>query len=318
MNDQLEELLQFLGQHPALAKRVGLGARSKETVDKEWNNLATKLNAHGSGSSKSGERWKKVWADWKSKIKKKASLIRRHASGTGGGPSIRQTLTAFEERVLAIMGNLTVDGLPSIQEQGFRLLQVISSPTLALSPPPAMHQQDTIDREITTANQSVAISPPAPTTPTPSCSWQPPHTLTQETSTSQDQSMRSSRVQPAPSTPPPTCRRRFPPTPRSGITASSTQTSLRARRRLTLTPFDRATSEFVTIEHLRLRQEETRDRQLYELETRRIEVDHERNQVLRMFADIAQAWFDHYRSKDNTDNYDSTQDSVIIISLYSP
>ncbi|CAK1594249.1 unnamed protein product [Parnassius mnemosyne] len=34
------------------------------------------------------------------------------------------------------MGNLTVDGLPSIQEQGFGLSQVISSPTLALSPPP--------------------------------------------------------------------------------------------------------------------------------------------------------------------------------------
>ncbi|CAK1597666.1 unnamed protein product [Parnassius mnemosyne] len=32
------------------------------------------------------------------------------------------------------------------------LSQVISSPTLALSPPPATHQQDTVDCEITTAN----------------------------------------------------------------------------------------------------------------------------------------------------------------------
>ncbi|CAK1597618.1 unnamed protein product [Parnassius mnemosyne] len=295
---QFSTLLEFMESHGDLSNpRCGPQGRLKS--ERLWCELAVTLNSIGGGVNKSADKWKKVWADWKSKTKKKASLIRRHASGTGGGPSIRQTLTAFEERVLAIMGNLTVDGLPSIQEQGFGLSQVISSPTLALSPPPATHQQDTIDCEITTANQSVAISPPAPTTPTPSCSWQPPHTLTQETSTSQ--SMRSSRVQPAPSTPPPTCRRRFPPTPRSGITASPTQTSLRARRRRTLTPFDRATSEFLAIEQLRLRQEERRDRQLYELETRRIEVDHERNQVLRMFADIVQAWFDHYRSRDNTE-----------------
>ncbi|CAG5008879.1 unnamed protein product [Parnassius apollo] len=65
-------------------------------------------------------------------------------------------------------------------------------------------------------------------------------------------------------------------------------------------------SEFVAIENIRLRQEEKRDRQLYGLETRRIEVDHERIQVLRMFADITQAWFDHYRSKDNTEQLDRT------------
>lgn len=59
-NDQLEELLEFLVEHPGLAKGVGLGARSKETVDKLWNELAAKLNSYGSGSSKSGERWKKV------------------------------------------------------------------------------------------------------------------------------------------------------------------------------------------------------------------------------------------------------------------
>lgn len=59
-NEQIEELLDFLAAHPAIAKGVGLGARSKEAVDKQWNDLANKLNSYGSGSSKSGERWKKV------------------------------------------------------------------------------------------------------------------------------------------------------------------------------------------------------------------------------------------------------------------
>ncbi|CAK1597667.1 unnamed protein product [Parnassius mnemosyne] len=128
------------------------GPQGRLKSERLWCELAVTLNSIGGGVNKSADKWKKVWADWKSKTEKKASLIRRHASGTGGGPSIRQTLTAFEERVLAIMGNLTVDGLPSIQEQGFGLSQVISSPTLALSPPPATHQQDTVDCEITTAN----------------------------------------------------------------------------------------------------------------------------------------------------------------------
>lgn len=59
-NDQMDELLDFLALHPAIAKGVGLGARSKEAVDRQWNDLAKKLNSYGNGSTKSGERWKKV------------------------------------------------------------------------------------------------------------------------------------------------------------------------------------------------------------------------------------------------------------------
>ncbi|XP_045510707.1 uncharacterized protein LOC123705746 isoform X4 [Colias croceus] len=56
---QLEDLLNYLMEHQALAKGVGLGPRSKETVDRQWEELASKLNAHGSGASKSGYRWKR-------------------------------------------------------------------------------------------------------------------------------------------------------------------------------------------------------------------------------------------------------------------
>ena len=60
-----------------------------------------------------------MWADWKAKTKKKALAIRCEASGTGGGPSSRQTLTALEERVLAIMGLTAVIGQAGIEERGF-------------------------------------------------------------------------------------------------------------------------------------------------------------------------------------------------------
>ncbi|CAK1580469.1 unnamed protein product [Parnassius mnemosyne] len=109
-NDQLEDLLEFLGQHPTLAKGVGLGARSKETVDKLWNVLATKLNAHGSGSSKSGERWKKYWTDLKHKSKCRLAKRRQDYLATGGGPSSQDDLSETDKKILSIIGKQAVFG----------------------------------------------------------------------------------------------------------------------------------------------------------------------------------------------------------------
>lgn len=65
------------------------------------------------------DKYVQVWADWKTKTKKKALAIRGEASGTGGGPSSRLTLTALEERVLGIMGLMAVTGQAGIEERGF-------------------------------------------------------------------------------------------------------------------------------------------------------------------------------------------------------
>lgn len=67
----------------------------------------------------------KVWADWKSKTKKKALAIRHHARGTGGGPASGQALSASDERVLAIMGTLAVAGQDSVEELGFNVSTII-------------------------------------------------------------------------------------------------------------------------------------------------------------------------------------------------
>ena len=66
----------------------------------------------------------KVWADWKSKTKKKALTIKRHAGRTGGGPASRQTLSAIDERVLAILGPLAVEGQASVEELGFNVSKI--------------------------------------------------------------------------------------------------------------------------------------------------------------------------------------------------
>ncbi|KAJ8728931.1 hypothetical protein PYW07_006627 [Mythimna separata] len=109
-NEQLEELLDYLAEHTTLVKGVGLGSRSKESIDRQWNDLARKLNAFGSGSSKTGDRWKKYWADLKHKSKSRLAKRRQDALGTGGGPSTQEDLSEVDKKVLAIIGDQAVYG----------------------------------------------------------------------------------------------------------------------------------------------------------------------------------------------------------------
>ncbi|CAH1954000.1 unnamed protein product [Acanthoscelides obtectus] len=47
--------------NPNLAKdSVGLGGRSKETINRKWDELAICLNTHGSGATKNGQCWRRV------------------------------------------------------------------------------------------------------------------------------------------------------------------------------------------------------------------------------------------------------------------
>nr|CAH7748457.1 unnamed protein product [Callosobruchus chinensis] len=59
-NSQLNALLDILQENPTLVRGVGLGPRSKEAIDQKWQEIANILNAHGSGSSKSDQHWKRV------------------------------------------------------------------------------------------------------------------------------------------------------------------------------------------------------------------------------------------------------------------
>nr|CAH7740832.1 unnamed protein product [Callosobruchus chinensis] len=58
---QFEGLIQFLEGHPELVKgAIEFGGRSKETIDRKWEEVADVLNAHAAGAHKTGARWKRV------------------------------------------------------------------------------------------------------------------------------------------------------------------------------------------------------------------------------------------------------------------
>ncbi|GBP41301.1 hypothetical protein EVAR_33029_1 [Eumeta japonica] len=81
---QLEELVDYMVAHPMLAKGVGLGPRSKETVDLLWAELTQRLNARGLGA--------KNW-----------STVEENIRGTGGGPPLYERLSEVEKKVLGIL-----------------------------------------------------------------------------------------------------------------------------------------------------------------------------------------------------------------------
>ncbi|CAH0728247.1 unnamed protein product, partial [Brenthis ino] len=62
------------------------------------------------------------------------------------------------------------------------------------------------------------------------------------------------------------------------------------RRRRNMTPFERATSEFVSIEEGRLRLEEMRINREHEREMARINVEYQINELLQKIADNIERW----------------------------
>ncbi|RVE40844.1 hypothetical protein evm_014506 [Chilo suppressalis] len=245
--EQLSTLLEFMKSHGDLARPL-TGAQGRVRSDRLWADLTNILNAVGGGVTKTTDKWKKVWADWKSKTKKKGLIIRSHARGTGGGPASQQILSALDE-MLAIMGPLAVEGQASVQELGFNKSQS-AAPTQQLSPPTI--QDNPIYLEI------VNETPDLPTSPQPS-------TSSQSEAPSRPPRRRRPPTPGASATLPTAGRRprmRSPATPQS--TASPGRPRLRARRRLAPTPFERAASEFAAIELRRLELEDTRTRLQHE------------------------------------------------------
>ncbi|XP_046976587.1 pre-mRNA-splicing ATP-dependent RNA helicase prp28-like [Vanessa cardui] len=201
----------------------------------------------------------------------------------------------MEERLLAIMGILAVEGQASIEELGFYRSQSSAQEVVAIDD---REYFETVD-EPSTSQPPAPPAPPAPSSspapPPPPASPSPPVVLV------------------APGTP----RRRRTAAPRTPDTPQSAGSSGRPRRRARRrrqapTPFDRAATEFVAIETRRLEAEETRSRLQHERDLRALElqherdmrafeVDHERNDVLRALVNIAQACLDYYRSRDNTE-----------------
>ncbi|XP_053616903.1 uncharacterized protein LOC128678998 [Plodia interpunctella] len=111
-------MVEFMERNGDLAKPTG-GPRGRQWATNKWRELAAKLNCDGTGDSRTEEKWRKVWTDFKNNTKRKAAKLNRSMTGTGGGPALKISLTDLEFRVLAIMGEQAASGMNTIPEVGF-------------------------------------------------------------------------------------------------------------------------------------------------------------------------------------------------------
>ncbi|CAK1585221.1 unnamed protein product [Parnassius mnemosyne] len=115
-SSQFDLMVTYMEQHGDLSKPSN-NARGRIACIKNWEELGQFLNSDGSGDTKSTEKWKKVWSDYKNNIKKKAARLHKAARGTGGGPATHVKLTDLEQRVLNLIGLQVATGL-AVEEAG--------------------------------------------------------------------------------------------------------------------------------------------------------------------------------------------------------
>lgn len=77
-----------------------------------WESICERINScNSSAHTRTVEEIRKKWSSYTSDTKKKASQQRRESLKTGGGPPPLE-LNAMQDRVVGIIGNLPIDGIP--------------------------------------------------------------------------------------------------------------------------------------------------------------------------------------------------------------
>ncbi|XP_055903247.1 uncharacterized protein LOC129939299 [Eupeodes corollae] len=95
---QLERLVSIMEGNPDIAK----GICGKAQAKKRWDRFTTELNSIGP-PVRTCDKWIKVWADLKFKIKKKKTENKTEIQATGGGPNRLHTFSNLEESVIGLL-----------------------------------------------------------------------------------------------------------------------------------------------------------------------------------------------------------------------
>lgn len=112
---QFQIMVTFMEQHGDLSRRV-CSSSEKISILQLWEELTYILNSDGNGDSKTTDKWKKVWSDFKNNTKKKAAKLNKAGKGVRGTPVVNAKLSDLEHRVLELIGSNTTTGL-NIEEE---------------------------------------------------------------------------------------------------------------------------------------------------------------------------------------------------------
>ncbi|XP_024879172.1 uncharacterized protein LOC112459355 [Temnothorax curvispinosus] len=110
-------ILDYSEHHSELITNKFVGARGKENLHRQWQELVDVLNALQT-ETRTVKQWKQVVADWKCRVKKQYAELKKDFTATGGGVPVMENLTDQEIRLLNIMGMTAADGDEGLQEYG--------------------------------------------------------------------------------------------------------------------------------------------------------------------------------------------------------
>ena len=82
-----------------------------EKKKKVWLSITNSVNSCGV-CKRSIENVKKKWEDLKSRTKAKGVFVNQEQTGTGGGKKLNVQLTDLERRILGLLGETVIRGLP--------------------------------------------------------------------------------------------------------------------------------------------------------------------------------------------------------------
>ncbi|XP_077260535.1 uncharacterized protein LOC143896507 [Temnothorax americanus] len=110
-------ILDYSEHHSELITNKFVGARGKENLHRQWQELVDVLNALQT-ETRTVKQWKQIVADWKCRVKKQYAELKKDFTATGGGAPVMENLTDQEIRLLNIMGMTAADGDEGLQEYG--------------------------------------------------------------------------------------------------------------------------------------------------------------------------------------------------------
>ncbi|XP_017467875.1 PREDICTED: nuclear apoptosis-inducing factor 1-like [Rhagoletis zephyria] len=95
---QFEVLVKEMERNPDLARGVAVFGSDRGRVEERWEEIMRKINSHGP-PTRTAVEWKKIWADLKSRTKKKIAENTPSLNATGGGPFRHSPLSEMEQAI---------------------------------------------------------------------------------------------------------------------------------------------------------------------------------------------------------------------------
>ncbi|XP_048118556.1 myb-related transcription factor, partner of profilin-like [Alosa alosa] len=165
---ELSVLVDLVDQHRQVLFSKFKNARSNAAKTQQWQHITDRVNAVGLSCRRTVEDIRSKWRDYSSVTKRKAATLRRERERTGGGRTSLPSLTAEEERVVAILGPEALEGVPGGIDMFARRR------TSAPESPPCQSQGPSTSTSILPQGPSTPTVTPSEDPSTPSQDARPP------------------------------------------------------------------------------------------------------------------------------------------------